>query len=271
MSFVEENVEFGALVSLQEDVVGYVLEWQIGPEEDGVSEAMAMVVMKRAGGLLLGVPVDFIPAEELDVGGSAMVGLVGPSCRVTVPGVIVEGGSDGQEQRIGVGLEVLLVDLDASVAQQLRLAEPVEEVAIPFLADDPFAFPDSQTLLQVAQNWFVQQAAGAEQSDAWYSVDTGQEVTDQGVTPSRRTRNTRQGSAVPGGASPIGKQQTPKAKRPTTASLQASLDTVLQTLPQLSQHFGVKDPHKNTIFEIPGAAFDSASSSRCLEPSGALS
>ena len=58
----DSTLEFGDLVPLCDGVVRYVLEWQAGPEEDGVQEALAMLVMKRAGGLLLAVPVGFIPA-----------------------------------------------------------------------------------------------------------------------------------------------------------------------------------------------------------------
>ena len=93
------------------------------------------------------MPVTFIPDQELGLAETDTAGLVGPSTVLAIPGVIFEGGS-GRENLIGADLQVRVVDLDASVAVQLRVAGEVEE--------DPFAFPAAQPLLQAAHAWLAQ-------------------------------------------------------------------------------------------------------------------
>eukprot|EP00435_Cladocopium_sp_Y103_P057911 s1162_g20.t1 len=185
--------------------------------------ALAFVVMKRAGGLLAAVPVGFLPDEVLAGSSTSPTGLVGPSTEVSVPGVLDE---DGVETP-GVDLQVLLVDLDGGVCQQFRLAGENEELASPFSLDDAFATPDSKTLQAVALSWVTTSAMGDQElSEGWYSAVGAAEPTPP-ETPSRRSRR-----QVPAGVTNSG--GVPKAKRPTTASLQACLDVVLNTLPELT-------------------------------------
>ena len=219
-----EDLAFTSLVPLTDRKVKYVLEWDSGDPQDGQAEAFAFVVMKRAGGLLAAVPMGFLADEVLSGTALAISGLVGPATTVKVPGILLE---EGPESRIGADIEVLLVDLDASVASQFRVAEAEEEVAMSFSQEDPFADPDTRLLISAAESW-VSSTTGvgaAMESEAWYSADQAS-VPD---TPRARRRKPTQ----PGGDTPLG--SGPKARRPTTASLQASLDTVLATLPRLSE------------------------------------
>ena len=57
MSVDMVELEFESLVPVSQEKILYVLEWTMGAEEEGVAEAFAFVVMKRAGGLLLALPV----------------------------------------------------------------------------------------------------------------------------------------------------------------------------------------------------------------------
>ena len=78
------ELEYEALVPLDQQKVKYILEWAIGGDEDGHAEAVAYVVMKRAGGLLVALPVGFLPAEVLAEAQGSTVGLVVP-LSVSVP------------------------------------------------------------------------------------------------------------------------------------------------------------------------------------------
>lgn len=167
----------------------------------------------------------FLPAEVLAEAQGSTVGLVGPSTQVTVPGVLDE---DTGESPIGASLDVLLVDLELSVAQQFRLPAEVEELAATFSAEDPFATPESRGLLNAAREWaHAMVVQDQELSEGWYSAE-GAAAREMQTPPKRPPRR-----RAPNGGTDTD-SGTPKAKRPTTASLQASLDSVLQTLPELT-------------------------------------
>ena len=218
------ELEYEGLVSLDQQKVKYIIEWTVGGDEDGQSEAVAYVVMKRAGGLLAALPVGFLPAEVLAEAQSSSVGLVGPSTTISVPGVLDEAVG---ESPIGADLEVLLVDLDMSVAQQFRVSQEVEDLAVTFSAEDPFATPSSQALLVAAREWaFAVVVQDQELSEGWYSAEGLPERRP--ASPKRQPRR-----RAPNGATDT-ESGTPRARRPTTASLQASLDSVLKTLPELT-------------------------------------
>ena len=77
------------------------------------------------------MPVTFIPDQELGLAETDTAGLVGPSTVLAIPGVIFEGGS-GRENLIGADLQVRVVDLDASVAVQLRVAGRSKRILLHF-------------------------------------------------------------------------------------------------------------------------------------------
>ena len=65
-----------------------------GAEVDGDQDVSAMVIMKREAGVLLAVPVGCLPQSMVDAGNQGEVeSLFGPSVVVTVPGVVLDGGS----------------------------------------------------------------------------------------------------------------------------------------------------------------------------------
>ena len=233
MSHSVEEVEFAALVALSEQQkVVYVLEWNLEDEVDGTAEMFALVVMKRAGGLLAAVPVGVIPAEVLGEGQLPNPGLVGPSTVLTVPGVLDE---NGVESPIGTDLQVLVVDLDASVGPQFRVAGDSETLAHRYADDDPYATPEASTLLAMAMSWVRTLTHHPWQDEGFYSADPGPDVMPEPMSPAGRQRARQR---APGGATPSEPKApgTPKQKRPTTASLQQSLNAVMETLPELTRN-----------------------------------
>lgn len=60
----DDNLSFQGLVTIEEDLKPYVLEWPSVPDADGLSEAI-VVLLKRQGGFLLGLPPGFVPETVL--------------------------------------------------------------------------------------------------------------------------------------------------------------------------------------------------------------
>ena len=84
------DLDLGSLVTLQSDVVPYVLNWS--SPGDPV-EACVFAINLRPGGLLLAVPLGVVPEEVLAQGNESLPpGPVGPSTVVVVPAVLPGGG-----------------------------------------------------------------------------------------------------------------------------------------------------------------------------------
>ena len=241
----ELELAFNSLVTLEESKTKYILEWVSGDGLDGAQEAIAFIIMKRAGGLLVALPVGIIPAEELDAAQHATDGLVGPSTVLEVPGVVDE--QDG-EHPTGISLQVQVVDLDASSAAQFRVPEDLDDFVITFSAEDQFATPEASSLMAMSLSWLqtVTVRGSRFQDEGFYSADAGTEQ-DRPVTPGPKRKPRRgQDGATPSGP-PTPGQALQKSKRPTTASLQASLDSVLATLPELSNSMKMLADRQTTL------------------------
>ena len=105
-----EPLTLEELVTLEQDVEPYIMEWPVHPGEDGEPEAAVLVVSKRPGGFLAAVPVGFLPEEVLANGRTdPPPGLVGPSAVFRVPGMIID---NGQLAPTGSSFSVVVVDLD---------------------------------------------------------------------------------------------------------------------------------------------------------------
>eukprot|EP00435_Cladocopium_sp_Y103_P017169 s1714_g4.t1 len=233
----EEPLTFADLLTVEEDLEPYVLEWPSVPDADGLSEALAVVVLKRQAGFLLAVPSGFMPEAVLDRANQGMeAGPIGPSAYVEVPAVLVE---QGIRPLTGSTLTVLLVDVAADLAPQLRRAEEQEDIAMPFDPDAPFNLPSPQDLLRAARDWISQ--AGEDTSLGFYSATGGEapeedeEQMQDGLpetpTPARRARGPSKAKAAPSGGGGVPK---PKPKRATTASLATSMEQLLAVVPSLS-------------------------------------
>lgn len=222
MEIMDGGMEFEDLVEISQGRVLYVLEWNsedVGA--DGKKESFTIVVLKRSGGCLLALPQGFLSAEELS---SAEVPgeIIGPSHSVVVQGVVME---DGVQTEIGAEVPVLLVDMDKSVANYMRLPEEVEDLAHMFLPDDPFAFPRPDELVAKSLAWLQ----SLELTDVeWYPTEVT--ASSGPGTPKRKAAPKRPKAAAAGDTS-TGKD---KPKRTTMATLAASLESVLETLPALT-------------------------------------
>lgn len=217
------GMEFDDLVEISRGRVLYVLEWNSeDADADGKKESFAIVVMRRAGGCLLALPQGFLSPEELS---SAEVPgeMLGPSHSVLVQGVVME---DGIQTEIGAEVPVLLVDMDQGVAHFMKPPEEVEDLAHMFLPDDPFAFPKPDELVAKALEWLQ----SLELTDVeWYPTEVT--ASSGAGTPKRKAAPKRPKAAAVGDTA-LGKE---KQKKATTATLAASLESVLETLPVLTE------------------------------------
>lgn len=100
-----------------------------------------------------------------------------------MPGVLEE---EGREVPICADLQVALVDMDASVAQQLRLAGEGESLGATFSV---FATPDGPTLVAMALSWTrSRMLSDQEAAEVWYSGDAATKAEQPLPKPRRRYR-----------------------------------------------------------------------------------
>lgn len=139
------DLSFEDLVPVAQGRVLYVLEWNSEDSLDGMKEAFAIVVLKRAGGCLLALPEGFLSVEDLREGGE-MGSVLGPSVSMVVNAMHVDAP-------VGLEIPVVILDVDQAIVGAMRLAEEVEETAMPFFPDDPFALPAGEELVAKAMAW----------------------------------------------------------------------------------------------------------------------
>eukprot|EP00435_Cladocopium_sp_Y103_P032998 s1823_g8.t1 len=234
----DDVLSFQALITVEEDLQSYVLEWPVVPDADGSTEAIVVVLQKRQGGFLLAVPPGFVPEQVLFRANAGQdAGPIGASTSVVVPGMLVDGGV---RSLTGSQLEVVLVDVSADLVSQMRVAEMPEDIAMPFDADNPYVLPSPPEVLAAALDWI--RGAGEETGLGFYTADghvEDLEEEEEGTPPPRaRPFPLSQGRpkrSPKAGATPTGKgKPEEKPKRVTTASLAASLDQLLGVVPTLS-------------------------------------
>ncbi len=210
------------LVSVATEVEPYCFVSGSLQDLDGQSATGALVVMKRRAGLLLALPLGALSEEALEDGNRGDEGSTfGPSTVVPVPGVIIDGG---QVQSVGVDISVVIIDCRNSVVSYLREFRPFENIDYGFLEDNPYVLPSPDGLLSAAIGWIE---ATEQERVAFYSADSETPTGDQGPQQKRKPA----GKATPTGG---GAKPGEKAKKPTTATLAASLEEIMKTLPQLT-------------------------------------
>lgn len=133
----------------------YVLRWPIDAqgEEDGLL-GLCMVLMKREGGLLLGLPSGLIPFSDLQVASAAPLdAILGAHTVVAVPGVIAGDPGEVVEEE----LPVLIVDVQQDVVDGMALFDPAQhgEAVVLGFSEDVAVLPDAQLLLQAAADWIA--------------------------------------------------------------------------------------------------------------------
>ena len=215
------------LVSLEHDVVPYIMDWPQVPADDGEPEAAVLVVLKRPGGFLAAVPVGFMP-EEVWANGNMdpPPGVVGPSTVLRLPGMVLD---NGVLAPAGSLMSVVVVDLNESVVAQLRPVDAGDAYPYTFDADQPFAVPHPQLLITSAREWA--EASGETSHRAYLSVeeaaegvpvlDIEEQADDPPVTPRPAARR-RAKAPAPGPERPMS-----GAKRPTVATLASSMEQLL--------------------------------------------
>jgi len=232
MSDLEEDVggrlTLEGLVTVSEDMEPYVLEWPDLGTLDGFVEANVLVVLKRQAGILLALPKDFLPESLLARANRGEdAGCIGASTVLTVPGVLVE---DGRQSPIGSSMEVLVVDMAAEIVNQMHSRAEPESIAFSFDPENPYAIPSPSHLCQAAVSWIEE--AGADSGLAFYSAGSAEllEEEDPGVETPK--------SSIPGPkprrAKPASTSRGEKPKKPTLATLAASLDKLVEIVPSLS-------------------------------------
>ena len=104
----------------------YVLTWPPGGVLDK-KEAFVIPVFARENGLLMAVPLHFLPQEALAAGLNASASdAVGPSIVIRCPGV--HEADNGEEVPIGLEISCLLVDFSVEILPELRGYDPVTDV-----------------------------------------------------------------------------------------------------------------------------------------------
>ena len=209
-----------SLVTLQTDVVPYMLDWPVLGES---SEVGSLVVLVRPGGFLLALPLGVIPDAVLRVGNEpSPPGPVGPSTVLVLPAVILD---NGLLSPTGANVSVLVVDMAELVLSQMRVVGGPEEAVFSFEEDQPYAFLDPGQLQARVQEWLE---ATGETSGLGYVTaepELDEEPLEEEEDPNVQTPPVRRRRAtVPGRV-----QATGSGKKPTVASLAGAVEQLLQS------------------------------------------
>ena len=192
--------------------------------------SQAVLIMQRQGGLLLGLPVGYIPVEALQQASAAGDGMLGPHTNLVVSAF----REDGQALPAGCEIDVLVVDMSEEVAAAL-VPLNLDGVTVSF-HDDANIVPDPQALLQMAREWLSLQAAPAA---AFYSAE---EAVPE--TPLVEEEEEEEGK---GPAPKPAKAPGQKAKRVTTATLAEQLGSMSQLLPALADRLDALQRTQETM------------------------
>ena len=136
----------------------YVLSWPlVGAAEK--KEAFVIPIFSRLNGILLAVPLDFLPQEVLTAGLNAeSTDVVGPSVVIQCPGV--QESENGEEIPVGLEIGCLLVDFSEEIKMNLREFDPVTDTSpiLHFWPDLPETLPLSGSLLEQALDWISKES-----------------------------------------------------------------------------------------------------------------
>lgn len=186
---------------------------------------IAIVVMKRIGGLLVAVPLDFFGAEDkvnMNMLGEACA--VGSRTSLTVP---AEREKEGGGREPVEDIDVLVFDLDASMAGHLTavssVTEEAQDLMMCFVEEDASIAPEPDGLLRLVREWVEVQAADSTNLGFYSAVEAQEEEEVVPETPK------------PGRRKEPKDPTTPKPKRVTTALLAEQLQGLMDAIPKLSE------------------------------------
>ncbi len=218
----------------------YTLTWPLDTiGQDDAMVAVAVVVMKRQGGLLLGLPIGFIPLEDLQAASDlAEESLFGPHNTFTVPAI----RDDGQAVLEGQDVEVLVIDAGDAVLKGMADFNELDGASF-YFADDPALAPSPQALFQVVKDWLGVQAST---KAAFYSADeemipAEEEVPVTPVEPQQEAADTTPSKKKP--AAKAGKA------RVTTASLAEQIGSMSTLLPSIASRLDQLQLEQNVMRE----------------------
>jgi len=158
----------------------YVLTWPPGGETvDGSVVGHCMIIMRREGGLLLGVPASgFLSPADLQLAPDQPEedAVFGPHTTMTVPAVAFD--EEDNMAQAGVDLEVLVVDASLKVLPGLvRFEDAVAgDILFPFSEEDPSFMPDAVQLLKFSKEWIGLAGGAGSGVMNFYSADEGDPV-----------------------------------------------------------------------------------------------
>ena len=193
----------------------FLLSWPLSASQEDAHVSLCMVVMKREGGILLGLPAGFLPPEDLQLA-SSLDGdtLLGPHTVLSVPGVILDAEA---AHATGLDLDVQVVDVTLDVLSGLApFPEDGLEEDSPVIAFAPdiHVVPDPATLLRFVREWL--RMAGVGRSVFYSAVEEAE---------------------VEGPASPKAKEGKARAAKPKAVekAKRASAQQVAEQIQQLSK------------------------------------
>ncbi len=223
--------------SLQEGLVTlYVLRWPPGTvgEEDGLS-GLCMVIMKRQGGAMLGLPAGLIPMEELQ-GASALApdSVLGAHSVLVVPGVIAGDPGEVAEEE----LSVLVIDVLEEVLSGLVAFDPTVHVESTILgfSEDLAILPDARFLLQAASDWLTSFAEGRV---TFYSAEEAEEVATPPPTKAKAKGVPKEGKA----------KASEKAKKSGPQLVAEHISQLSQIVPAMASQLSHLQEEQKRMFE----------------------
>ena len=237
----------------------YVLEMSAEVEEDGVSLAMVLCVVRKESGVLLAAPNNFFPVEVLD--GGQLAGpedLIGPSALMHVPG----GRLDQMDGSPPVPVpdswvDVVVVDMNPDILDQLTpVAEYDGPTELLHLFDaDPFIYPLRDDLVTMTWDWLVQPSAV--ERIQYYSAGEEEQEEDELVPETvvaaplpEASQPVPKAAGLPTGPGKGPKPRSPpKVKKPSVASLATSFESVMAVIPALSNQIAELNQRTKTMEE----------------------
>jgi len=224
-------MEPSAVTSLQEGFQDlYVLNWPIDVPAEDASAGLCQVIMKRPGGLLLGVPPGLVPPEALQ--GAATQGedaLLGPHKVLAVPAVIVAEGGDVVPDE---DMDVQVVDVSMEVVLSLRLFSPEADEEEPMITFglDKSVLPNPAILLSFAKEWMQVTGQG---KTVFYSAEEGPEGPE---APFPKVAKAKQ-KAKPG----------EKAKKPSPQQVAEQIQHIASVLPAITDTLASRQEEQRRI------------------------
>ena len=225
MEQLDGTLSMENLVLVSEAVEPYVLSLADGTEEGAFMEVTALAVMRRAGGILLAVPVGYLDEDMIEDGNSGRGELAfGPSFVAEVPGVILD---NGQIAPSGSKVAVLVIDCLPEVLHVMREFLAEEEIVYGFDHDSPYCLPSPDALLVEATKWI----SGSDQTRVGYYTP---EEAEAPQVFSARAKVSPSSKKKPRGGLPISSGEPAKPKKATTASIAAELAQLKDVIPSLT-------------------------------------